>query len=234
MLAEAAAGQAPVDSVSVLSSRDSSTVVLDSLAAHRVPFFSGIEIYIDYGKLLTLPSEFESKMEGGLSVRFFNRFLFALEYGMAVLDPLKAYENAVYYTVEGQYYRLGLDYHIPVDKKNFLYMGARYGISNFEDRGLLNIVNGVWEDYALEFGDAGMTASWYELILGSETQLTIGKEEGAIFIQRLYLGWTFRFRIQGAFENREQPRVYTIPGYGRTFDKTIPALNLYLKYRFGK
>jgi hypothetical protein len=206
----------------------------DSLDAYRAPFFNGVDVYLDYGKLLLIPSEFESKAEVGLSMRFFDHFMLAVEFGMAVIDPLKAYENAVYYTVEGNYFRFGLDYNIPVDKKNFLYLGARYGISSFEDRGLLKIENGVWEDYELAFGDAELSASWYELILGSETQLTIGKEDGKIFIQRLHLGWKFRFRIRGAFENREAPGVYTIPGYGRTFDKTIPALNLYLKYRFGK
>jgi hypothetical protein len=153
---------------------------------------------------------------------------------MATLDPLKAYDNAIYYTIEGSYFRAGLDYYLSVDLRNFLYFGFRYGLSQFEDRGKFLIESEFWPDYEEEFGDAGLTASWYELILGSETRLQIGQPESKIYIRNLFLGWKFRFRILGQFENREEPLIYAIPGYGRTFDKTIPAVNFYIKYRLGK
>ncbi len=207
---------------------------LDTATTGKKKFLSGVEISVDYGKLLLIPSKFEDKMEFGLNIRFYEHFILAAEYGMATLDPLKAYDNAIYYNVKGSYFRGGLDYALPVDTKNSLYFGFRYGASQFEDRGKILIDSEFWPDYEEEFGDADLTASWYELIFGSETQLLIGKSESRIFIQNLFLGWKFRFRILGTFDNREEPRVYAIPGYGRTFDKTIPALNFYIKYRFGK
>ena len=197
-------------------------------------FFSGAEIYIDYGKILTLPTKFESKYEGGLNLRFYERLVLAGEFGYATLNPLKAYDNALYYTVEGMYWRAGIDYYMTLDAKNFYYVGFRYGSSQFEDRGKFLIDSEFWEDYQDEFGDTDLSATWYELVFGTETILQIGQPDSKIYINKLFLGWKFRFRILGNFENREPPGVYAIPGYGRTFDKTIPAVNLYLKYRFGK
>jgi hypothetical protein len=156
------------------------------------------------------------------------------EFGYAVLDPLKAYDNALYYTVEGMYWRAGIDYYMSLDAKNFYYVGFRYGSSQFEDRGQFLIDSEFWEDYQDEFGDTDLTATWYELVFGTETILQIGQPDSKIYINKLFLGWKFRFRILGNFENREPPGIYSIPGYGRTFDKTIPAVNFYLKYRFGK
>lgn len=202
----------------------------------KVPpkFFSGVEIILDYGKILTLPTKFENKYEGGINLRFYEKIVFAGEFGYAKIDPLKAYDNALYYTVEGTYLRIGLDYYLALDAKNFFYGGVRYGMSQFEDRGQFLIDSEFWEDFQDEFGSTDLSATWYELVFGTETILQIGKPDSKIHINKLFLGWKFRLRILGNFENREPPGIYTIPGYGRTFDKTIPALNLYLKYRFGK
>ena len=229
MLANDMYGQA--DSLAIVEKTP--VQVVDTTTVVKKKLFSGVEILVDYGKLLLIPSKFESKMEFGVNLRFFERIVLAGEYGIATIDPLKAYDNAVFYTVEGSYFRAGLDYYLSIDKKNHLYFGYRYGASQFEDKGKFLIDSEFWPDYEEEFGDAGLTASWSELVLGSETQLQIGKPESKIHIQNLFLGWKFRFRILGQFENREEPRIYTIPGYGRTFDKTIPALNFYLKYRIG-
>lgn len=196
-------------------------------------FFSGAEIYIDYGKLLLVASNFESKYEGGINLRFFSRVDLAGEFGYAVLDPLKAYDDALSYTITGGYFRVGADYFVDLDKKNALYGGVRYGMSMFSDEGEFLLESDFWEDYGDTFGSDNLQADWFELILGSEMRLGKGSGEerpkGGLF-----LGWKARLRILMHFENREEPRVYAIPGYGRTFDKTIPALNFYLKYRFGR
>ena len=203
----------------------------DSLIAKK--FLSGLEFAIDYGKLLTLWTEFESKYEGGINVRFFERIVLAGEFGFAELNPLKAYDNALYYKVTGSYGRLGLDYYTAYDPKSFYYAGLRYGMSMFEDEGQFLIDSDYWEDYQEGFGSKDITATWMELVLGTETYLKIGKGKTESPKSNLLLGWKFRLRFLMDFENREEPRIYSIPGYGRTFDKTVPALNLYLKYRIG-
>lgn len=197
-------------------------------------FLSGVELVVDYGKILTLWTKFESKYEAGVNIRFFEKIVLAGEFGYSELNPLKAYDNALYYTVKGSYGRIGLDYYTAYDPKSFYYAGFRYGTSMFEDEGVFLIDSEYWEDYEEGFGSTDITASWFELILGTETYLNIGRKKSDDKPSKLLLGWKFRFRILGDFTNREAPTIYSIPGYGRTFDKTVPALNLYVKYRFGR
>jgi len=198
-------------------------------------FFSGIEIYLDYGKVLTLATKFESKYEGGINFRFYGKYILAGEFGYAVLDPLKAYDNALNYTITGSYFRAGIDYYINIDKKNALYGGVRYGASKFADEGEFLLKSDFWEDYGESFGSDDIHADWFEIIFGSETRLNLSKSsKEKVSRGGLFLGWKARVRILWHFENREEPRIYAIPGYGRTFDNSIPALNLYIKYRFGR
>jgi hypothetical protein len=84
----------------------------DTASIDLVPsrFFSGFEVYMDYGKVLTLATKFESKYEGGINFRFYGRYILAGEFGYAILDPLKAYDNALKYTITGSYFRAGIDY----------------------------------------------------------------------------------------------------------------------------
>ena len=206
-------------------------VVVDTI--YQKKFISGVELAIDYGKLLTLWTKFESKLEGGLNIRFKERIVLASEFGYAELDPLKAYDNALYYTVRGPYARLGLDYYTSYDPKSFYYFGLRYGMSVFEDEGKFLIDSDFWEDYGEEFGSTDITAAWWEIVVGTETYLNFLKKDPNSPKSRLLLGWKFRLRVLSDFENREEPTIYAIPGYGRTFDKTVPVLNLYVKYRFG-
>jgi hypothetical protein len=204
---------------------------MDSLAKKK--FMSGVELVVDYGKLMTLWTKFESKYEAGVNVRFFERIVLAGEFGYDELNPLKAYDNALYYTVKGSYARLGLDYYTSYDPKSFYYAGVRYGMSMFEDEGEFLIGSEYWEDFGEKFGSQDITATWAEIIIGTETYLKIGKKNPDNPRSKFLLGWKFRIRILMDFENREEPRIYSIPGYGRTFDKSVPALNFYIKYRFG-
>jgi len=210
---------------------DQSTSVADTLA--RKKLLSGVEFAVDYGKLLLLWTNFESKYEAGINIRFYERIVLAGEFGYAELNPLKAYDNALFYTVKGSYGRVGLDYYTSYDPKSFYYAGARYGLSMFEDEGRFLIDSDYWEDYEDGFGSKDITASWFEIIVGTETYLKLGGQVESDSKSKLLLGWKFRLRFLMDFENREEPRIYSIPGYGRTFDNTVPAVNFYVKYRFG-
>jgi hypothetical protein len=222
------------DSLSMVSN-DTSTVLAemtDSLQAKKL--FSGLELVIDYGKILTLWTDFESKYEVGINLRFYEKFVIAAEMGYAELNPLNAYDNALYYTVKGSYARLGLDYYTSYNPKSFYYAGFRYGMSFFEDEGLFLIDSEYWEDYQEGFGSTDISASWIELIVGTETYLKFGKKKEENPKSKFLFGWKFRLRILADFENREEkPLIYSIPGYGRTFNNITPAINLYVKYRFG-
>jgi len=181
----------------------------------------GLQLLIDYGKIATLASEFESKydVEAGLIV--FRRANIALEYGGGTLSPKKAFQNVGFYTVEGQYVRFGLDYIFALNAKNTFAIGGRYGVSNYADEGRFLLSSPLWETYQSDFGSDDLSATWVALAATSETLMR----------KNLYLGIKLRLRYLLEFETREDIPVYSIPGYGRTFDKSVPAVNLYIKYR---
>lgn len=188
-----------------------------------IPFIQHIDFSIDYGKLATaLFTQFESKYEGGGSILLRKNIQLAVDVGYAELNPQNAFKNATSYTIKGKYGRIGLDYFIKYDRANHLFFGLRYGRSTFEDQGVVEIVSSLGESFQLRVDRKALTASWFEVVGGSETKLFKKLD--------LYVGMLLRWRIQHKFENFEPIPVYAIPGYGRTADKTVPALNMYIKY----
>ena len=218
-------------SIKTEATDSNNTVTSDS--TYKKKFISGVEIKVDYGKLLMAWTKFETKLEVGINVRFFERLVLVTEVGSMVLNPLKAYDNAVYYTVEGQYARVGIDYYTSYNPKSFYFAGLRYGMSNFRDEGEFLIASDYWEDYKEGFGSENVTASWMEFVIGTESFLSFGKKKKENAKNRLLLGWNGSLRFITDFTNRDEIPIYSIPGYGRTFNKMTPALNFYVKYRLG-
>ena len=178
------------------------------------------DIALDYGKILTLPSGFEKKMELAAGVTIKGKLQLIGELGYGKLTPEEAIKNGSYESA-GIYYRAGLAYGGEIIPKNYLLLGLMYGMSDFEDRGTVIIQSEVCGDNQEHFHHPGLTATWYEIILISEQEIN----------DRIFLGSKFRLRNLRSFENDYEPEVYSIPGYGRTFDKSIPAFNLFVKYR---
>ncbi len=178
------------------------------------------DIALDYGKIFTLPSGFEKKMEIAAGITIKDKLQVIGELGYGQLTPDDAIKNGSYES-SGIYYRAGLAYGGEIVPKNYLALGFMYGTSNFEDQGTIIIESEVWADNLIDFHHPGLTATWYEIILISERQMN----------DRIFLGSKFRLRKLLNFNNDYEPEVYSIPGYGRTFDNSIPAFNLFVKYR---
>jgi len=187
-----------------------------------IPFVQHIDFLIDYGKLATtLLTKFESKYEGGIGVLFRRNIHLATAFGHAQLNPKNSFKNSTDYTIQGNYFRVGLAYLVHYDLENNLYLGLQYGRSFFEDKGIITLENaGSTVPHNVDRKD--LVASWFEVVLGSETKL--------IKKLNLYVGFFLKLRILDTFENVEPARVYAIPGYGRTADRTVPVVNLYAKY----
>ncbi|WP_162555750.1 DUF6048 family protein [Reichenbachiella versicolor] len=188
-----------------------------------MPFFSSASFIYDYGKLAGLFLKTEMKQEVGAQIEFWNRLVLVGEFGTAKLEPNGAYQNANYIS-EGWYYRAGIGYKYDMNPKNNFALTLRYGQSFYGDKGRVEIFSksGIHDDYVEPFNRENNTAYWYEVVLSSEKKIWKG----------LYTGFHMRLRVMGYYEQQQPLDVYSIPGYGRTFDNTIPAINLYLKYAF--
>lgn len=188
-------------------------------------------IYLDYGKLALSFSNFESKFALGGEVRFFSRILLSAEYGEMQLTPDQAFENITYIS-EGSYLKAGAGYVGDFKQTYRLGLIARYGLSNFEDRGTIRLSDqtGLVDDYRETFERTGLTASWWELVLVSEKRLFLNKSNPESTLNRLFsVGFFFQVRFLIDYDSFELPDVNNIPGYGRSFDNSVPAFNLFFK-----
>lgn len=185
-------------------------------------FISRMEISFDYLKLLSFVFPAENKVEGGFHIVTKPNIGISFEAGYAAKMPEDHIRNADY-KVEGLYYRFGLNYVFPFNPSTNFYIGARYGISNYQDEATYTIESSLWDPYQDSFSRTGLSAQWAEMIAGTEEQ----------FRGNFYFGFIFRFRAMINFDNFDPVEVYAVPGYGRTMDKTVPALNLYIKYMIG-
>jgi hypothetical protein len=180
-------------------------------------------LYLDYGKLFTIPVDFETKYEGGLELLFLEKFPLIVEVGQATLTPEGAYSNGTYQS-EGFYYRVGAGYYSQFKPKNKIGLTVRYASSSFTENGRVFIESpsGSQGDFVQSIKRENLKASWYEVVVYSDRKLT------GLFS----IGMNLRLRILASYDEQSPVEVYSIPGYGRSFDKTIPAANFFLKVSF--
>jgi len=188
--------------------------------------FLSVEPYLDFSKLLTIPTDFETKYEGGLELRFFERFSLIAEAGSVTTSPEGAYANGVYES-SGTYFRVGAGIVGKYDAEHNAGISFRYAISSFDESGSIFIdsPSGAQERFTRRISRSDMSAQWWEIVYYSDKKLFKSSD-------LFWFGLNLRLRILQSYDEQEVPDVYAIPGYGRAFDKTIPAANFFLKLKF--
>lgn len=200
--------------------------------------FSGLALLADIGKPgLAQLVDYENKLAFSAHLFFFDHFILSGEFGTGEISPEQAFNN-VSYTSDGNFFRYGVDYQVVIKTENYLSIGFRRANADYSDQGSVFIQSAsvLSEDYLRTFSRNSLSADWWEVVLGSETKLTPtkSKEEMNIvnkLLDNFYFGLTYRLRFNLNYQQQEGIGTYTIPGYGRTFDDSTPAVNLYLKYR---
>jgi hypothetical protein len=184
-----------------------------------------LEIVFDYLKLVSFASKTETKMEGGLGYISKINVGFNVEVGYGEKTPEDFYKNAEY-KVYGYYGRAGISYYYPYNPDVNFIVGVKYAMAQYQDEATYSVLSTLWDDLDGDFQREALEASWVEFILGTESSV-----KGI-----LYFGFVFRMRFLIQADNFTPFEVYSIPGYGRTFDTIVPALNLYIKLHipFGK
>ena len=193
----------------------------DSLITSRR--FIAPSLYLDYGKLLTILTKVETKYEGGVELLILEKFPMIIEVGRAVLSPEGVYSNGIYES-QGMYYRIGTGYTGQFKPKNKIGLTVRYAVSTFDENEKIFIksISGAQGDFIQVINQTGLSAQWWEVVLYSDKQLS----------NLFSIGLNLRLRILHSYDKQEYLDVYAIPGYGRTFDSTIPAVNFFLKVTF--
>lgn len=221
MDADSIAQAKTADSIAIVNQRADSlelaNQIADSIAISGNKF--SVNIFIDYGKLLTLPFKFEQKFEGGFYLMINRKWAFGAEGGKMSLTPYRPYRNGNA-EVNGIYYGGFLQYFLNLDLYSSLFLGAGYNIGTFDDYITYTIADDLFGKKVYELRRSGLNASWATLRLGTEQKLN----------RFISLGGVVEFRVKTSFDQPEGIQPYAIPGYGKANDRTSPALNLYLKF----
>ena len=199
---------------------DSLNLGLDDTLTHRT--IQSIELYIDYLKLMGMAFPSQKKAEMGVKILTGIYLGLFFEGGYALITPEDYIYNGAY-EVTGYYGRLGVSYNYEFLPNANFYAGLSYAQSRYEDEATIQIQSSLWDDYNQKYTRQSLEAQWAEVILGSESR----------WKGNFYLGFMVRLRLMISNDNFTPIEVYTIPGYGRSFSKAVPALNLYIKYRIG-
>ncbi len=183
------------------------------------PFFNRLEFKIDYLKLVSFALDTENKAEAGLGLILGRGFGINTEMGYGEKTPENHFENADY-KVSGYYGRVGFSYHLEYNPGTNFFIGAKFGLSHYQDEATYTIESPLWDNFTGTIERSGLQGKWVEIAGGSESR----------YKGNFFLGFTFRFRALIDHDNFSPLEVFAIPGYGRTMDKTLPALNLHIKY----
>lgn len=209
--------------------QDSLRVTSDTDSAQVQPKKKGFAFIVgtDYGKLATTAFKLDTKYEFNLGIVLFNKLRVTADYGHGELAPKNAIENGSY-TSTGNYYRGGLDYVFEIAPKTNLALGLMYASSSFVDEGSIQIQSDVWPSLNEDFKRENFSSQWVEWVLTSEKAI-FNRESG--FLTHLYFGMKFRLRFIIERPRPEEFDIYAIPGYGRTFNDIVPAVNLFITYK---
>ncbi len=178
-------------------------------------------LLVDYGKLMTMPLDFETKWEIGVDLLIAEKWQLVAEYGQSEVSPDQAYKNGDY-RASGNHYRIGFGY-IPLQTppNGRLGLGVRYGASTFDEAATLTISSDIQPSFVRVLDRSALQANWWELVIYSDQKLN----------EWMSIGFHLRMRFLLEVDQPENDlEVYAIPGYGKSLDSSIPALNLVMRF----
>lgn len=168
-------------------------------------------------------------LEAALRLNLKNTYFPIAELGIANCD--KTDDNTdIHYNTSAPYLRIGFDYNILNDKRqdNRLFVGARYGISNFNyDVNGPKQVDPIWggeKDFSLS--SINCTSQWLEICFGCQVKVW----------SSFHMGWSIRYKQQLSNSNEDTAKPYYIPGFGTTTNKSCwgGTYNLIFDLNWGK
>ena len=226
-----------IEVIDTLVAEENTDIITEDIVPKERKTALNFGIHVDYGKVLTLPFDFENKYEGGLVLEVLENIELVGEYGYWDKKSEQAIANGTYNS-KGNYWRLGAGAVLPFNSPgNSLGIGFRYGGSSFEDEGTYDIVSvdGLTSPFQSGFSRQDLSASWISGVLTSMSRLQLRKKDPESRLNNLFkIGFQFRWRFLRSYDrsisDTDPIEVYTIPGYGRTISDNAIALNFFVRF----
>ena len=152
-------------------------------------------------------------LEAGLKLNLYNTFFPVLELGFESCDHSDS-NTHIKYKTNAPYFRAGLDFNLLKNKfqDNKLFVGARYGISNYKfDISGPEITDPVWGGSStFSYSGISTTSHWFEIVAGAQVKI----------YKFFHMGWLVRFKREINSTKNDYSQPYYIPGYGTTSNST--------------
>ncbi len=170
-------------------------------------------------------------MEFSLDTEIKYKFFPTLEAGYNSIDNTSKTFNdegestyAHHYTLEGTYWRVGLNYNMLKYKhridRNIFFIGIRYGNSSFTQEANNIQFKNEWGLYEMTVPKMDLTAHWAEFIIGLR---------GEIF-KNFYMGYSIRIKTLISQTDDKGYTPYYIPGYGKGHQNIHPGMSYSVFY----
>lgn len=166
----------------------------------------------------TVTSSGFTQFEGQADIDF-DRYFFVLDLGH---EKNSIANNEFNYTNNGNYIRAGVQINMmPYNQdKSFFFFGFRYARSLFSDQIAYTEDFDKWGQRNIEYKNPNLTATWYEVNMGMKVKV----------FERLYFGYTVRYKLNKSIKGFDSLMPRNIPGFGRADKSSNAGFNYYILY----
>ncbi|MCD8031441.1 MAG: DUF6048 family protein [Bacteroides sp.] len=188
----------------------------------EVPFYNGLLISVDlFGAGNKLFGGDYLSSEISIEADLKNRFYPVFEAGFGSTDTWS--ETGIHYKSAAPFFRIGMNYNTMHKKgnRNYLYVGARYGISMFTydvksmeindpifggSLGNPNLIDNIWWG-SIPYDHSGMsgTLHWFEIVTGVRAHIW----------KNISMGWSVRLKYKLMSSISEYGNPWYVPGFGK-------------------
>lgn len=126
----------------------------------------------------------------------------------AGFSKLEDYTEANEYNLNGNYFRVGLNYSITKYKhrldRDIFFIGARYAFSGFQHQANRISISNQWGTYETSMAETQLNAHWFESVIGLRAE----------FLNNFFMGLTVRLKYMITHSDYNNYTPYWVPGYG--------------------
>lgn len=139
-------------------------------------------------------------------------------------QSLKHNADSIHYKMNGNYFRVGLDYNILKYKhrldRDICFVGVRFACSSFSQEVPFVEVRNSRFDIVTNIPKSDLNAYWGEAVVGLKGEL----------LKNLYMGVTVRAKMMLAHANYRSVTPYIVPGFGKGYNKINAGISYSIMY----
>lgn len=177
----------------------------------------GADLYA-LGNALFTEGKTKYELQGDID---FHHYFFNLDLGFE--ENIRQGANFDYLS-SGSFFRAGVDIDLmPYNQeRSTIFLGLRYAATTFREDLTYRLNDSIWQDVSeLRSSNRNLSGRWIELVAGMKVRV----------YQRLFMGYTARYKIYKRINGSPVLDTYDLPGFGLGRKNTHLDFSFYVYYR---